>query len=297
MREKVTHTAKLGSDGYADMDTVKTEFENGCMHLTLNRPQARNAMSRLMVEELGQVIAATADDDAVRVLVLRGAGGHFCAGADIGDMAAARAEAGADAGTLAKINRGFGRVIAALDASPKTVIAVLEGAVLGGGLGLACVSDIAIVRADARLGLPETTLGLPPAQIIPFVVARIGLPQARRLALTGARLDGRQAFDLGVAQLLCEDDQALEGRLAETIEAALGCAPRAAAQTKALLLATRTLTIEKLLDRGAQAFAEAALGDEAMEGTRAFMQKRKPEWTRKPESRNPESNRPGNHTP
>ena len=279
------------------MDTLKIESKDGCLQLTLNRPRARNAMNRLMVEELDQVIAAAAIDDAVRVLVLRGAGGHFCAGADIGDMAAARAESGADVEALAAINRSFGRVISALDASPKTVIAVLEGAVLGGGLGLACASDIAIVRADARLGLPETTLGLPPAQIIPFVVARIGLPQARRLALTGARLDGRQAFDLGVAQLLCEDDQALDEMLAETIEAALGCAPRAAAQTKALLLATRSLTTEQLLDRGAYGFAEAALGDEAMEGTRAFMQKRKPEWAQNPASQKPGNNNPGNNDP
>ncbi|MDT8408811.1 MAG: enoyl-CoA hydratase/isomerase family protein [Wenzhouxiangellaceae bacterium] len=266
------------------MDTLDRRIEDGCLYLTLNRPQARNAMSRAMVAELGQAIERAGADDGIRVVVLRGAGGHFCAGADIGDMAAARAESGADPEALAEINRGFGRVISALDASPKTVIAVLEGAVLGGGLGLACVSDVAIVRADARLGLPETTLGLPPAQIIPFVVARIGLSQARRLALTGARLDGAQAFELGLAHLLCADGQALEKTLAETIEAALGCAPHAAAQTKALLLATRELATEALLDRGARAFAEAALGDEAMEGTLAFMQKRKPRWAQKPPS-------------
>ncbi|MEX2497895.1 MAG: enoyl-CoA hydratase/isomerase family protein [Wenzhouxiangellaceae bacterium] len=273
------------------METLKTELKNNCLHLMLDRPQTRNAMSRLMVDELEQVVAAAATDESVRVLVLRGASGHFCAGADIADMAAARAEAGADPDALAAINRGFGRLISALDACPKTVIAVLEGAVLGGGLGLACACDVVIVHADARLGLPETTLGLPPAQILPFVVARIGLSQARRLALTGARIRGREAFDLGMAHLLCEDAETLEKTLAETIAAALGCAPRAATQTKALLLATRDTGTEALLDRGAKAFAEAAFGDEAMEGMRAFAQKRAPEWNLQPDTRTSDGDR------
>lgn len=262
------------------MKTLTTTIENGCLRITLNRPEARNALSRQMVAELQEVIEQAGSDDSIRVVLVRGAGGHFCAGADLADMAAARMEAAGDASAMARTNRGFGRLISAFDTCPKTVIAAAEGAVLGGGVGLACVADVCLVTADARIGLPEATLGLPPAQIIPFVVARVGLSQARRLALTGARINGEEACRLGLAHQVCVDGAALDEALAATVEAALRCAPRASAMTKDLLLATRDTAIDDLLDRGAEAFARAAAGEEAMEGTRAFLEKRAPNWSR-----------------
>lgn len=260
------------------LEAVELRIERGVMHVTFNRPGARNALSRAMVGELEQVIGQAGSDDDIRVIVLRGAGGHFCAGADIADMAAARAEAGDDPAAMAAINRGFGTLIETVDASPKTVVAVLEGAVLGGGLGLACVADITLAQRHSKLGLPETTLGLVPAQIIPFVVARVGLSQARRLALSGARIDGAEAFRIGLAHALAEDGQALEECLAEILDQTLRCAPQASRRTKALLLATRDSATGELLDEGARVFAEAAAGDEAAEGTRAFLEKRQPTW-------------------
>ena len=265
------------------METIVTSLENGCLRITLNRPESRNALSRQMVAELQQAIEQAGDDAAVRVVVLRGAGGHFCAGADLADMAAARMEAAGDTAAMAQINRGFGHMIAAVDACPKTVIVAAEGAVLGGGVGLACVADICLVTADAKIGLPEATLGLPPAQIIPFVVGRVGLSQARRLALTGARINGEEAFRLGLAHEQCVNSAALDQAVDATVSAVLGCAPQASAATKKLLLASRNTTTEELLDRGAEAFAQAAVGEEAMEGTRAFLEKRKPKWSLNPE--------------
>jgi len=260
------------------LETVELRIERGVMHVTFNRPGARNALSRAMVAELEQAFAQADLDDEARVIVLRGAGGHFCAGADLADMLAARVEAGSDAAAIAAINRGFGRLIEAVDASPKTVVAVLEGAVLGGGLGLACVADIALAVRDSQLGLPETTIGLIPAQIIPFVVARVGLSEARRLALGGERIDGAEALRIGLAHALAADDQALEEHLAKILGQALRCAPQASRQTKALLLATRDTATGELLDEGARVFAEAANGLEAAEGTRAFLEKRRPSW-------------------
>src|SRR5690606_32924520 len=135
------------------------------------------------------------DDRTVRAVVLRGAEGHFCAGGDIKDMANARASVGkTEADPFFTLNREFGRLITAVNQAPQTVIVVAEGAVLGGGFGLACVSDVAIAAASAKFGLPETGLGVIPAQIAPFVVTRIGLTQARRLALLGARFDGAEAY-------------------------------------------------------------------------------------------------------
>ncbi|NQD96966.1 enoyl-CoA hydratase/isomerase family protein, partial [Pseudomonas sp. CrR25] len=162
-------------------ETLLLERDGGVLHVTLNRPDCRNAMSLAMVTELRRVLVAVRENLAVRTLVLRGVGGHFCAGGDIKDMATARA---AGPAAYSELNRAFGSLLEQAQALPQVVVAVLEGAVLGGGLGLACVSDIAIARQDAQFGLPETSLGVLPAQIAPFVVARIGLTQARRLALT-----------------------------------------------------------------------------------------------------------------
>ena len=135
-------------------DTLLLSLEGGVLHVTLNRPESRNAMSLAMVSELRAVLESLRTDLSVRAIVLRGAGGHFCAGGDIKDMAGARAKGG-DA--YRSLNRAFGSLLEEAQHTPQVLIAVLEGAVLGGGFGLACVSDIAICHQDAKFGLPETT--------------------------------------------------------------------------------------------------------------------------------------------
>ena len=174
-------------------------------------------------------------------------------------MAGARA-AGAEA--YRTLNRAFGSLLEEAQAAPQLLVALVEGAVLGGGFGLACVSDVAIAAADAQFGLPETSLGILPAQIAPFVVRRIGLTQARRLALTAARFDGREALRLGLVHFCEADADALEQRLEETLEQ-LRCAPNANAATKALLLASESGELGALLDDAARQFAEAVGGAEA----------------------------------
>ncbi|AGI25045.1 enoyl-CoA hydratase/isomerase [Pseudomonas sp. ATCC 13867] len=256
-------------------ETLLLERDGGVLHVTLNRPDSRNAMSLAMVGELRAVLAAVRDDRAVRAIVLRGAGGHFCAGGDIKDMASARA-AGPDA--HAALNRAFGGLLEEAQAQPQVLVTVLEGAVLGGGFGLACVSDIAIAAVDAQFGLPETSLGILPAQIAPFVVKRIGLTQARRLALTAARFDGREALRLGLVHLCADTADSLGRQLAESLEQVRRCAPGANAATKALLLATESEALGPLLDAAAHQFAAAVTGAEGAEGTLAFVQKRKPNW-------------------
>lgn len=255
-------------------ETLLLNLDAGVLHITLNRPDSRNAMSLAMVHELRAVLESVRNDSSVRALVLRGASGHFCAGGDIKDMAGARAK-GPDA--YRELNRAFGAMLEEAQAAPQVVVAVLEGAVLGGGFGLACVSDIAIAAAGCKFGLPETTLGILPAQIAPFVVKRVGLTQARRLALTAARFDGAEALRLGLVHY-CEAADGLDGRLAEVIQQIRQCAPGANAQTKALLLASETEAMNSLLDRAAEQFAAAVTGAEGVEGTMAFVQKRAPKW-------------------
>ncbi len=259
---------------------LRLSLEDGVLTVLLDRPEVRNAMSLHTVSELEAAFAAVADRRDVRVVVLRGAGGNFCAGGDIKDMAAARGkppgEEGKDA--LAVVNRRFGEVITTVDRAPQAVVAVCEGAVLGGGFGLACVADVTLTAADAKFGLPETGLGIPPAQIAPFLVRRLGLSQARRLAVTGGRFHGNQALAIGLAHAVADTTDALEAELAQTLQQVLRCAPAAVATTKALMNDAGVVEHEALLDRAAELFAAAARGPEGIEGMTAFMQKRRPNW-------------------
>ena len=262
-------------------DSIQLERQGGILTLWLNRPESRNAMSLNMVNAIQQIFAHIAEDTSIRAVILRGKGGHFCAGGDIKDMAGLRVEA-ANAGSLQPyidFNRRFGAMIEQVDQAPQTVVAILEGAVLGGGFGLACVSDVAISRDNAQFGLPETGLGVLPAQIAPFVVKRIGLTQARRLALLGSRFNGETAQKLGVIHEVVRDDVELEQLLADTIQQIKRAAPLASRTTKALLHRTLNEPLDSLLDAAAQQFAQAVGGAEGQEGTMAFIQKRLPNWT------------------
>lgn len=263
-----------------DCETLKLETDGGVLHVTLNRPDARNAMSEAMVDELESVAASANDDRSIRALVLRGAGGHFCAGGDIKDMARLRQAQGRDDADeiVAAYNRRFGTMLTALNGTRAAVVAVIEGAVLGGGFGLACVSDVAIAHKDAKFGLPETGLGIPPAQIAPFVVARIGLTQARRLGVCGARFDGEEARRLGLVHFTEDDTDDLQERLDEILGQIRRCAPNANAVTKDLMRRVGHEDMQGLLDDASHAFARAIRSEEGAEGTAAFIEKRLPKW-------------------
>ena len=260
-------------------DTLQLNQDGPVLHITLNRPDSRNAMSLTMVNELMAVFEAVKDDTGVRAIVLRGAGGHFCAGGDIKDMAGARQQAArGDSDAFEKLNRRFGEMITAANHQPQVVITVLEGAVLGGGFGLACISDVAIAHTGATFGLPETGLGVIPAQIAPFVVERIGLTQARRLALTGIRFQGEEARRLGIVHEVAADADGLDVLLQDTLKAVRKCAPHANRVTKQLVLNVGHEPMEVLLDQAAKDFAAAVNSEEGQEGTMAFVQKRPASW-------------------
>lgn len=261
-----------------EFETLELRADDGVLHATLNRPQARNAMNTVMVRELTELAHMADQQTAIRALVLRGAEGNFCAGGDIKDMARVRTvEAKGDHDPVAEYNRGFGTMLSALDQTRAAVVAVLEGAILGGGFGLSCISDVAIAHHDARFGLPETGLGLPPAQIAPFVVTRIGLTQARRLAVCGARFGGEEARRLGLVHFSEPDAEALQRRLHEVLQQIRRCAPEANAMTKRLMQRVGHDDMQTLLDDAADAFSRAIAGEGA-EGTSAFIEKRLPSW-------------------
>lgn len=261
-------------------ESILLEQQGSILTLWLNRPESRNAMNLNMVNAIQQVFIAIASDLSIRAVILRGQGGHFCAGGDIKDMAGLRVEA-TSTGSLkpyADFNRKFGAMIQQVEYAPQTVVAVLEGAVLGGGFGLACVSDVAIAHDSAQFGLPETGLGVLPAQIAPFVVKRVGLTAARRLALLGLRFDAKVALELGVIHQVAANDAVLVQQLEQVIQQIKSTAPYASRATKALLHRSVNEELDTLLDDAAQQFAQAVGSAEGMEGTLAFIQKRKPSW-------------------
>lgn len=259
---------------------IRTRIDRGVLHLTLDRPESRNAMSLRMIDEIEQVFIAIRDQRDVRAVVLRGAGGNFCAGGDIKDMAASRGASWAPGqpDPVAATNRRFGTLMTLVDRAPQATVAVLEGAVLGGGFGLACVADVAITRADASFGLPETGLGFPPAQIAAFLVRRLGLAQARRLAVTGGRFDGRVAREIGVVHAVAVDEEGIERELQATLSQIRRCAPGAIAATKHIMANVGAMDLDAVLDDAAARFAEAVRGPEGAEGTLAFLSKRPPLW-------------------
>lgn len=255
-------------------------FADGVLHVTLNRPQARNAMNHTMVDELCQVFDAIATQQAVRIVVLRGAEGHFCAGADLKEVMSGGMQPpkAGEPDPIKVFSRGFGTMLRKVEQAPQVVVAVAEGSVLGGGVGLACVSDIAYAHIETRFGLPETTRGLPPAQIAPFVVQRIGLTQARRLCLTGARFDGRRAEALGLVHESFADEHQLRDKIDRLVEEIRQCAPQANAMTKDIVLSVGHMDMDAVLDMAADKFAQAVRGPEAGEGISAFLQKRTAKW-------------------
>jgi isohexenylglutaconyl-CoA hydratase len=259
---------------------IKLDLRGAVLHLWPNRPERRNALSSQMVGEIAATFAAIANDRAVRIVVLRGAGGTFCAGGDIATMSSAQASPPPGApDELRDNNRRFGAALEAINAAPQVVIAAVEGYAMGGGFGLACVADVTIATADARFALSEATIGVVAAAVSPFVVQRIGLAAARRLGVTAARIDGAEAKAIGLANLVVENGAALDAAVRDACNQVLKCAPQAVAATKRLMLrAGGSGVVASLLDDAATSFAASLRGAEGREGTVAFVEKRKPAW-------------------
>jgi isohexenylglutaconyl-CoA hydratase len=259
---------------------IRLQPQGPVLHLWLNRPEARNALSATMVREISETFAAIHDDRSVRVVVMRGAGGTFCAGGDIKNMqASGNAPPPGAEDELKASNRRYGGMLEMVNAAPQAVIAVVEGHAMGGGIGFASVADITIAHADAIFAMSEALLGVVPAAISPFVVQRVGLTVARRLAVTAARFDAQQAHDLGFVHVIAADVVALEIATTDAVNQVLKCGPEAIAETKRLMLrASGPTPLPTLLDLAAESFAGAVRGAEGREGTRAFVEKRKPAW-------------------
>jgi isohexenylglutaconyl-CoA hydratase len=260
------------------MSGIDLRRDGWCLHLTFNRPKVRNALNDAMWEEIERIFMEIRDDRSIRAVVLRGAGGYFCSGADLRERRDLVSQAQDEGDPLLGRSARSGRYLMMIDQAPQIVISAVEGGALGGGFGLVCASDIALSTADAKYGLPEVTLGIPPAQIMPYLLRRIGPAEVRRLALTAARFDGREAARIGVVNEVFDSRALLDTRLGQILAQIDNCAAGAIAASKVLLHGLVSIGAESYVDRAAVSFAACARGQEGLEGAAAFKEKRKPSW-------------------
>lgn len=250
--------------------------ETGIARVTLDRPDRHNAFDESLIEALTTSFNSLGSNPAVRAIILSGNGKSFCAGADIGWMRRAggwtEAENQADAMRLSAM-------LLAIDTCPKPVIARVHGAVAGGGVGLVACADMVVALESARFRLSEVRLGLTPATISPFVIARIGPGQARRWFLTAEGFDAAQALAMGLAHETAEDDSAADAIIGTWLSHLAAAAPGAVAAAKQLVrdVAGKPVT-DTLRSATAAAIAARRASDEGREGLAAFFDKRKPEW-------------------
>jgi isohexenylglutaconyl-CoA hydratase len=258
---------------------IELELKSGWLTIWFNQPDNRNALSQELTGDLIRVLNAVRDDRTVRGITLRGRGGVFCAGADLKAFRAGHqgGASGAREAVIEQSKRGAG-MFDLVNTMPQVVIALVEGAAMAGGFGLACCCDVVICDAKAKFAMTETAIGLSPAQISPFVVQKLGFATARRLMLTAARFDGAEAHTLGFADFVAEGAAALEAIETRIKVQVLKCAPGAIADTKALILALPRLDREQTVHVAAENFAGRMHSDEAREGVASFIEKRKPRW-------------------
>ncbi|WP_449414797.1 crotonase/enoyl-CoA hydratase family protein [Ochrobactrum teleogrylli] len=242
--------------------------------LTLNRPEQHNGLSGLMIDELTTAALHLADNPKVRIVVLTGAGTSFCAGGDLGWM---QAQVNASRAQRIEEARKLALMLKALRDLPKPLIARVNGQAYGGGIGLISVCDAAIGVSGARFGLTETKLGLIPATISPYVVARIGQAHALR-TFTSARLfDAQEAMRIGLLHEVVEAEQ-LDVAVEAEIKPYFSTAPAAVAASKRLVRALVAPIDEAVIDMTLTRLADTWETPEAAEGIAAFFAKQSPSW-------------------
>ena len=257
--------------------TVRVERDGPFARVTLARPEVRNAFNAELIGELHAAFDgfAAVPPDRLRGVVLAGEGPSFCAGADAGWMRASLElsveENQADA-------RRMAAMFEAIDACPVPVLARVQGAALGGGMGLCAVADIVLSTTDAVFGFTEAKLGILPAVISPFVIRRIGEGHARALFPTGERFGAEHARAIGLVHEVLPDEGAVDERLEMLLGELLAAGPTAARAAKAIIRDQRGLDPDAVLALTTTAIARQRTSPEGQEGLTAFLEKRKPDW-------------------
>ncbi|HVT43736.1 MAG TPA: enoyl-CoA hydratase-related protein [Thermoanaerobaculia bacterium] len=243
--------------------------------VTLNRPEVHNAFNDELISEAIDVFGELSDDRETRVIVLAGSGANFCAGADLNWMARmatyTREENVRDSARLA-------RMFAVINAARVPVVGRVQGAAIGGGVGLVAVCDIAIGTATSKFGLSEVKLGILPAVISPYVIAKIGESHARALFLTGERFGADRAKEIGLLHAIAADEAELDRMIEEKVSQLLSSGPEAVAECKKLIEFVVGHPPEESIPHTIEAIAERRASAEGQAGMGAFLKKEKPPW-------------------
>jgi methylglutaconyl-CoA hydratase len=255
------------------MASVTISRTGPVVHVALNRPEVRNAFNEEMIAELTRW-AGTVRAGDVRVAVLRGEGKIFSAGADLAWMSKMVRYSEEENLRDARAAAGMFR---ALDSLPVPLVGRVQGAALGGGVGLAAVCDIVVAADDAVFGLTEAKLGILPAVISPFVLAKIGVSAARELFLTAARFSAARAREVGLVHAVTTAAD-LDTIVDAYVREILTSAPHAVAAAKALIAKVANRTPSEAADLTAATIARHRVSEEGQDGMRAFLEKKKPGW-------------------
>jgi methylglutaconyl-CoA hydratase len=243
-------------------------------YVTLNRPEVRNAFNEQVIDELAAWADSIAKGADVRAVVLAGAGKTFCAGADLNWMARMASYSTED--NVMDATRAA-QMYAALDRLPVPLIGRIHGAAIGGGAGLAVVCDIVVAASDTVFGFTEVKVGILPAVISPYVLAKLGASATRELFVTGMRFDAQRAKEAGLIHAVAAEAD-LDARVAAYLREILGAAPGAIAAVKDLLRAVHGRAPQDVMGLTAGALAQRRASDEGREGLQSFLEKRKPRW-------------------
>ena len=260
------------------MTGLRVEREGTIARVTLDRPEVRNAFDAALISELRRTFDGLAHEGPanLRGVVLAGEGSVFCAGADVEWM---RAAVGMSAADNERDATALHAMLASVDACPVPVIARVQGAALGGGMGLCAVSDIVVTTNDATFGFTETKLGIIPAVISAFVLPKIGESHARALFATGQRFDASRAERIGLVHEVVDDIGALDERVRELVDELRTAGPTAARAAKALVRELRSLSGDERRAHTVRHIAQQRASPEGQAGLAAFLEKRPPPWS------------------
>lgn len=252
--------------------TLALDSAHDILRVTLNRPEKKNALSAQMIADLTQL--AQTEGAEARAVILDAAGDVFCAGGDLEWM---RAQIEADRPTRMAEARKLAEMLQALNEMPSPLIAAIHGGAFGGGVGVACVADMVLAAEGTRFGLTETRLGLIPATISPYVLARMGEGLSRRVFMSARIFDAAEAVELGiVARLVPQDD--LSDAVAKEAETYLKVSAQAVGAAKTLARSLGPRIDDDVIDATIEALADTWETEDAAEGIDAFLQRRAPRW-------------------
>ena len=258
--------------------TIKIELNDHWVTIWLNRPEARNALSQKMIDELTEVCKTIALDTTLRGVAFRGMANCFCSGADLKELKDKFYKKNADHHQIVEMSMRTAELFKSIHNLPQISVALVNGPAFAGGFGIVSCVDFVIATQDSKFSISETKIGLVPAQIAPYIIEKIGIRLAKKLMLTGVLFDGSQAYQYGVVDEVLKTEKQLNTAFLKLRGRLCRNGPHATATTKAIINVINHLKPQEKANFLANKFADCLIDDEAQEGISAFSEKRTPNW-------------------